>query len=88
MRLETVSAIPTTTLERVGVEKTNTPDRLLTAAAVKARCGGISDMTLWRWTRDEELGFPKPIKIQRIRYWSELALEAWLKAQREPDADC
>ena len=70
-------------LERVDLQKSSAPDRLVTAAVVKARCGGVSDMALWRWQKDESLGFPQPYKIQRIRYWSEAEIEAWLAEQRE-----
>jgi predicted DNA-binding transcriptional regulator AlpA len=47
------------------------------AAQVRARYGGISDMTLWRWLHDEELGFPQPIRINGRRFWSEEALNTW-----------
>ena len=83
MSLKTKSASTATAIECVVVDQTNSPDRLLTAAAVKARCGDISDMSLWRWTKCPDLNFPVPYKIQRVRYWSENELEAWLKTQRE-----
>jgi hypothetical protein len=31
------------------------------APKVRRRYGDITDMTLWRWLRSENLGFPKPI---------------------------
>jgi predicted DNA-binding transcriptional regulator AlpA len=36
---------------------------------------GVSSMTLWRWDRDSELNFPKPIRIRgrKYRYAEELA---------------
>jgi predicted DNA-binding transcriptional regulator AlpA len=49
----------------------------LTAAQVRARYGGISDMTLWRWLRNTELGFPKPRRINRLRYWKTNDLAEW-----------
>ena len=52
-------------------------ETLLKAAAVKARYGGISDMTLWRWINDEELGFPTPLVISKRRFWRESDLTAW-----------
>lgn len=52
----------------------------LTAGQVRARYG-VSDMSLWRWLRDESLGFPAPMKINRYRYWSKAALEAWESAR-------
>lgn len=53
---------------------------------VRARYGGVSDMTLWRWLHDEELGFPQPIRINGRRFWSEERLAAWerLMNAREP----
>ena len=41
----------------------------LTATQVRQRFGAISDMTLWRWMRDERLGFPAPVLINRRRYF-------------------
>ena len=41
----------------------------LTARQVRARFGGISDMSLHRWLHNEAMGFPKPIVIQRRRYF-------------------
>jgi len=51
----------------------------LTAAQVRARFGGISDMTLWRWIRDERLGFPAPIVIQRRRFFDSVQLDGWAR---------
>lgn len=42
----------------------------LTAQQVRVRFGGISDMTLWRWLRDDRLAFPKPIVINGRRFFS------------------
>jgi predicted DNA-binding transcriptional regulator AlpA len=48
----------------------------LPAAAVRARFG-VSDMSLWRWSRDKALGFPAPIRINNRRFWRLGDLEAW-----------
>lgn len=42
--------------------------RYLPAKQVLARYG-ITDMTLWRWLRDKDLGFPQPKKIRGRRYF-------------------
>ena len=42
---------------------------------------GISDMTLWRWLRDPELGFPRPLVINRRRYWREDEIKVWLASR-------
>jgi hypothetical protein len=44
-------------------------DIFLTAAQVRRRYGGVSDMTLHRWLHDLELDFCQPIIIGRRRYW-------------------
>jgi predicted DNA-binding transcriptional regulator AlpA len=49
----------------------------LTSAQVCARYGGMSDMSLSRWLNDDELGFPKPIRINGRRFWKEADLAAW-----------
>ena len=54
-------------------------EKRITAAAVRELCGGISDMTLWRWL--DRLGFPRPTYIARRRYWREDEVVAWLEAQ-------
>lgn len=44
-------------------------DKYVTSKQVRDELGGVSDMTLWRWENDENMGFPKPIRINRRRYW-------------------
>jgi len=56
----------------------------LKATQVRERYGGISDMTLWRWLRDKELGFPKPRRINRVRYWNDSELTEWEHAAWSP----
>ena len=51
-------------------------DFYLSAKHVLARYG-ISDMTLWRWLADSSLNFPKPLVINRRRYFAEAELTAW-----------
>jgi predicted DNA-binding transcriptional regulator AlpA len=68
----------------------------LNALQVRARYGGISVMTLWRWLHDEKLGFPRPTRINRIRFWEDAKLAEWdrkrvseqaeLDGSVEPDA--
>jgi Prophage CP4-57 regulatory protein (AlpA). len=57
--------------------------KLISAAAVRALCGGISDMSLWRWLNTPAMAFPKPVTIQRRRYWREAEVLAWLDARAE-----
>lgn len=51
-------------------------DELLPAARVRQRYS-VSDMSLWRWPRDPDLGFPQPIYINGRRYWREADLVAF-----------
>jgi predicted DNA-binding transcriptional regulator AlpA len=58
----------------------------LPAAAVRARYG-VSDMSLWRWLRDDSLGFPPPIRINNRRFWRLSCLEAWEASRAEGGAN-
>ncbi|MBW7968617.1 hypothetical protein [Bradyrhizobium sp. BR 10289] len=52
------------------------PSKLyLSAAQVRQRYGNISDMTLWRWLKNNS--FPAPRKINGRRYWDAADLDAW-----------
>ena len=50
--------------------------KFLTAKQVRARYGGISDMSLWRWLQDDS-NFPKPMRVNGRRFWAVADLEAW-----------
>lgn len=54
-------------------------EKRIQAAAVRALCGDISDMTLWRWI--EKRDFPKPTYIARRRFWREADVIAWLESR-------
>ena len=58
----------------------------LNAAQVRSRYGGMSDMALWRWLHDDELGFPQPIRINGRRFWKASELTAWERT-RAPDGE-
>jgi predicted DNA-binding transcriptional regulator AlpA len=53
----------------------------ITSAQLRARFGGISDMTLWRWLNRPEMHFPKPAIIERRRYWRIAEIESWEESQ-------
>jgi len=63
------------------IGETSHPQKRINAARVCEICGGISDMSLWRWLNDPALNFPKPIYISRRRYWREADVIAWLDAR-------
>ncbi|GGD42112.1 helix-turn-helix transcriptional regulator [Sinisalibacter lacisalsi] len=57
------------------------PNKIIPASEVRDICGGISDMSLWRWLQDPELKFPRPLYIARRRYWREEDVIAWLESR-------
>lgn len=59
------------------------PNRRIGINAVCDLCGGVSAMTIWRWSQDDSLDFPRPIYIGRRRYWKEAEILAWLEARAE-----
>jgi hypothetical protein len=59
-------------------KQTNT---LLTARQVREQFGNVSDMALWRWLQDENLNFPKPIIINKRRYWRAGDTDAFIARQ-------
>lgn len=60
-------------------------ERRIAASAVRELCGGVSDMTLWRWLNDPALHFPRPAYIAKRRYWREADVIAWLDTQNAQD---
>jgi hypothetical protein len=56
--------------------------KLIPDVMVLARYG-ISNMTLWRWDRDETLGFPQPTWIRNRKYRDADELDAFDARQRQ-----
>lgn len=54
----------------------------LTGPQVQARYQK-SHVSIWRWMNDKALGFPAPLKINRLNYWRLADLEAWEAKQGE-----
>ena len=54
---------------------------LVPSSELRAELGNVSDMTLWRWSRDPALDFPEPIYIRKRRYWKRADIDAWKEAQ-------
>lgn len=52
-----------------------------TAAQLMARYR-VCRRTIGRWLESETLGFPKPLLINRRRYWRVAEVEAWETARR------
>lgn len=61
-------------------------DRLVGAAQTRRFFDDISDMTLWRWLENEELGFPRPIYINRKRYWRMAELQSFSERMKQMGA--
>ena len=38
---------------------------------------GVTSMTLYRWTTDERLAFPRPMVVGERRFWRIADLESW-----------
>jgi predicted DNA-binding transcriptional regulator AlpA len=57
------------------------PHRRIAAKEVRRLCGDVSDMSLWRWVNDPQLGFPTQTYIAKRRYWLEKDVIEWLDAQ-------
>jgi predicted DNA-binding transcriptional regulator AlpA len=55
---------------------TDAAEQYLPARQVWERYG-VTSMSLWRWLRDADLRFPKPMRIGRFRYWRLSDLVAW-----------
>ncbi len=55
---------------------------LLTSAEVRKHYR-ISDMSLYRWSNDPALEFPKPLRINRRRFWRAADIAAFDARQRQ-----
>jgi predicted DNA-binding transcriptional regulator AlpA len=61
--------------------------RFLTGPQVCERYS-ISDMSLWRWLNDPEIGFPQPaLRVKDRRYFLEADLIAWERARAARHAE-
>ena len=57
-------------------------DKKINSKVVKEMLGDISEMTLSRFIGDENyayMKFPKPIYINRRRFWSQNEVQEWLE---------
>ena len=52
-----------------------------TSAQVRQHCGGVSDMSLWRWLNEGD--FPRPKYVNRRRYWDSRAVANWWDARSD-----
>jgi predicted DNA-binding transcriptional regulator AlpA len=45
------------------------PNRLIGSRELRELFGGVSTMSIWRWTHGGEPEFPKPVKIAKRNFW-------------------
>jgi predicted DNA-binding transcriptional regulator AlpA len=64
-------------LDDEGANKVSSDKQYIIRRKLRARFGGISDMTLWRWENDEKLAFPTAIEINGRKYYDLAEIEAW-----------
>lgn len=50
---------------------------ILIPAIKTAERYSVTTMTIWRWRKNEELGFPEPISINGRNMWRLADLEKW-----------
>jgi len=62
-------------------EGSETVGEWLTINHVKARFG-VHAETVSRWVKRDDLGFPKPVKINTRRYWSREEITRWERRRR------
>jgi len=54
-------------------------DPLIDSVAVRAHLGGCSEMSLWRWTRNN--GFPEPdLRLNGRKLWRLSTVDGWINA--------
>jgi predicted DNA-binding transcriptional regulator AlpA len=51
-------------------------DAMISAPRVRAKFG-ITEMTLYRWVHDADLGFPQPLKVRERNFFRASELLRW-----------
>ncbi len=74
---------PTAETQTTAQSATEFEVELRTAPQVGKQLGNKSEVTLWRWINDPELGFPKPVKIRGQLYFNGAAIDRWIESQME-----
>ncbi len=53
-------------------------ETLLNSAQTRRMVGGVSEMCIWRWSRDEGVRFPRPdVVMNRRKYWFRATIRRW-----------
>lgn len=63
---------------------TTDSEMFLSGPKVAARYG-VTAQTLWRWSCNEALAFPRPLIVNRRRLFKIADLEAWEATRKRPD---
>ncbi len=72
-----------TTRKNIEAISFNTTSRKLVSAPQVRAAFSISEMTLWRWLNEPAMNFPKPIHINRRRYFRENEIADWVVSQEQ-----
>jgi hypothetical protein len=58
-------------------------EQLLASKAVRAWVGNVTEMRLYRWRIDPDVGFPSPTAtIGNRHYWAAGSIRQWLKTRQ------
>ena len=57
-------------------------ERFLNSREVRRRYS-VTEMSIWRWVRDEKIAFPAPTKLGSWNYWRLSDLIAWERRRAE-----
>ncbi|OWY18248.1 hypothetical protein B6V73_00055 [Thioclava sp. JM3] len=68
------------------MKKENGIQDLVPAAEVCAKFG-VVEMTLRRWLNDPRVDFPRPIRINRRRYWRLADLNMFIERRAQRDTN-
>jgi hypothetical protein len=67
--------------------RTANPENVRLPIGRLCRRYGVTARTVSRWLDNEQLGFPRPIVINRRRYWDEAMLAIWDRQQVSRKSD-
>lgn len=60
--------------------KNHNGEKFIPSGKIRQMFGGISDMTLYRWRKDQ--GFPKPLSIGGRNYFDVQEVAEWAKRRK------
>jgi predicted DNA-binding transcriptional regulator AlpA len=63
------------------------PNRLIGSRELRELFGGVSPMSIWRWTHGGEPEFPKPVKIAKRNFWRLGAVLSFIAERERADLE-